>query len=101
MPVQRVKREHERPGRTVAGVQDLADRQRGAARLPLLGDVEIGPQHQPHARDLTLGRPGEHRDQFGAGVKRVAERPVTARRGGTEVLDKLPQAARLAIGRSE
>jgi len=51
-----VERQHERTGRPLAGVQDLARCDRLAAGLDLLGDVEIRPQRQPDPRDLALGR---------------------------------------------
>ncbi len=77
VPVQRVERQHQPPGRPMAPVEHLADRDRLALRnrslgirspgtRRLLGHVEIGARHQQDPGDLPLGRPGQRRDQLGA-----------------------------------
>ena len=98
--VQRVERQHQRPGGTVAPVQDLADRDHLARRgVFLLGDVEVRPEHQPHAGNLVLRRPGQGRDQLGAGVEGTAEGRVPPGGGRARVLQEVAEAARAAVGR--
>ena len=96
VPVQRVQRQRQRPGRAAVPVQDLADGDRRPAGRGLLGHVEIGPQRQPDARHLALGRPGQRGHQLTARAERVTRHRVAAgRRRPGQVFERLrrPRAA--------
>ena len=101
VPVQRVQRQRQRPGRAAVPVQDLADGDRRAAGRGLLGHVEIGPQRQPDARHLALGRPAQRGHQLAARAERVGRHRVAAGRRLRRVrtFQRLPQAAgRVGVG---
>ena len=103
VPVQRVQRQRQRPGRAAVPVQDLADGDRRAAGRGLLGHVEIGPQRQPDARHLALGRLGTARRPVRCS-RRTGGPPPRRRRTGwlrrVRTFKRLPQAAgRVAVGR--
>ena len=81
VPVERVARQHQRPGRPQVPVQDLAQLDPGrrpAPARPLGGDVEVGAQRQPDPRHLGLRRPGQRGQQLGRPVERRGRHGVAA-----------------------
>ena len=52
---------------------------RRASGGPLLGDVEVGAERQPHPRHLGLRRPGQRGQELGRPVERRGRHGVTAR----------------------